>query len=330
MTGRPQRAERNGIIDAMRVGGILYIIAYWHLPSYVSGIPGIGSPPSELMVTLALGSFVFVSGYLLGNTTRSGQWIARFYRRRFYRIYLPFVLASIVFLAMSFENAATFVKSIFLVSMFLPPPPLTLWFVTMIAASYAVAPLLIVASEHPARLWPIAAAIMALLLLYNEAWGLDKRIVLYFPAFVAGVYFARRALPQSTRALAALGALTVLAALPVWFRLTGVEPQYALASLPWATLAPLAVLSAGTRAAGQFRSPPALAVLGEASFFMYLLHRPIYGALVRLWRAPDPLEQAAYMVLIGLPLVVILAVAAHFVMRRLNIHRPPFAASRAA
>jgi hypothetical protein len=32
--------RRNGSIDLLRGGGILYIVAYWHLLGYVDGIHG--------------------------------------------------------------------------------------------------------------------------------------------------------------------------------------------------------------------------------------------------------------------------------------------------
>lgn len=189
MTDQPQRAGRSAVIDAFRLGGVLYIVGYFHLPWYVSYVPGIGNPLVKAAVVLALGLFVLVSGYLLGNTDRSGQWVTRFYRRRFVRIYVPFVLTSIVFLAMSLEDLATFAKSIFLVAMFLPPPPLTLWFVTMIGLFYVLAPVLITASERPVGLLLIAAATMAALLIYHGLWRLDPRIAIYFPDFAAGIYF---------------------------------------------------------------------------------------------------------------------------------------------
>ncbi|HEY7990038.1 MAG TPA: acyltransferase [Stellaceae bacterium] len=331
MTDQPQRAGRSAVIDAFRLGGVLYIVGYFHLPWYVSYVPGIGNPLVKAAVVLALGLFVLVSGYLLGNTDRSGQWVTRFYRRRFVRIYVPFVLTSIVFLAMSLEDLATFAKSIFLVAMFLPPPPLTLWFVTMIGLFYVLAPVLITASERPVGLLLIAAATMAALLIYHGLWRLDPRIAIYFPDFAAGIYFSRRALPRSPVALVALVALAALSVVPVWLNRPEAGPaEFALEATPCALLAPLAVFTVAMRFAGQFRSPPVLSVLGEASFFIYLLHRPIYRALTLVWQPREPPAQATYILLIGLPLVVAASVAALFITRRLNFHRAPLAASRSA
>jgi surface polysaccharide O-acyltransferase-like enzyme len=89
--------------------------------------------------------FVLISGFLTGRRdgglARGEIW--RFYKTRFWRIYLPFVIASGLFLAAGVSDARALFKSVTLVAMLLAPPPFTLWFINMIILFYLIAPLLI-------------------------------------------------------------------------------------------------------------------------------------------------------------------------------------------
>ena len=82
---------------------------------------------------------------------RQIQGLARFFKRRFLRLYPLHVLALIGFVLVWLTDARTAVKAALGLSMFIPPAPMTLWYVAMIVVCYALAPLLVVPKVIRAR-----------------------------------------------------------------------------------------------------------------------------------------------------------------------------------
>ena len=145
MARQPAESKRNLSIDVLRVVCILYIVGYWHLVPYTQGYPGYATFITEAIKDSALGVFVFCSGYLLGlrevRLSPAGLW--DFYKRRLLRIYPLYALALLLFGLFGLAGSANLWQAAALMSMFLPPAPYTLWFITMIMAFYLIAPLLI-------------------------------------------------------------------------------------------------------------------------------------------------------------------------------------------
>jgi peptidoglycan/LPS O-acetylase OafA/YrhL len=296
-------------IDVMRAVSMLYIVGFWHLLDYTKVATWHYNPVSYRLTVGALSLFVLISGFLTGRQdgglARGEIW--RFYKTRFWRIYLPFVIASGLFLAAGVSDALALFKGVTLVAMLLAPPPFTLWFVNMIVLFYLIAPLLIGLRGNEAAYVALCTVIVGALILYQAETGkIDMRLILYFPCFAAGIFLAARSLPSSTLSLIGLLLLAVLSlvptlALPSW-RLEG-DPWAA----PWALFGSIAVFVVVMRAGRNLKPPAILTQLSEASFFMYLLHRPLYLWMQIVWFPSTEKEQVPYLLFVCLPIIGMVA-----------------------
>ncbi len=294
-------------LDVLRVGAMLYIVGFWHLMNYAVAGGFYRNEVTTRITVVLLASFTMLSGYLLGlkpvAPTRAS--IGSFYRRRMLRIYPPLVMAVLLFVWMGLTPWPAAIRTILLVGEIVGPPPLTLWYVSMLALFYLITPALSVGSPLQRAL----VAVGVLLLLATLAvWGglkTNPRIALYFPSFAIGHALAREPAPPRWMlpASAGLGLLAIM--------LTRGQPvpvlEFSLLSLPMATLLALALLLLALRLAGRVPASPVLAALGTASFFMYLLHRPIYQSFAPHIPFADPVRRTATLVLVALPIVAVLS-----------------------
>ena len=198
---------RKAPIDVMRAVSMLYIVGFWHLLDYTKVVRWHYNPVTYRLTIGALSLFVLISGFLTGRKDgdlgRGEIW--RFYKTRFWRIYLPFVIASGLFLAAGINDTLVLVKGVTLVAMLLAPAPWTLWFVSMIALFYLIAPLLIGLRENEVAYIVLCTAIVGAMILYQAETGrMDMRLILYFPCFAAGIFLAAGSLPSSTLSLVGL------------------------------------------------------------------------------------------------------------------------------
>jgi Acyltransferase family len=115
----------------------------------------------------------------------------------------------------------------------------------------------------------------AMVLYQAETGKIDMRLILYFPCFAAGIFLAARPLPLSTLSLIGLSLLAALSLVSTLarasWRMEG-DPWAAL----WALFGSIAVFVVVMRAGRNLKPPAILTQFSEASFFMYLLHRPLY------------------------------------------------------
>jgi len=296
-------------IDVMRAVSMLYIVGFWHLLDYTKVASWHHNPVTYRLTVAALALFVLISGFLTGRKdgglARGEIW--RFYETRFLRIYLPFVIASGLFLAAGIGDTLALVKGVTLVAMLLAPPPFTLWFVSMILLFYLIAPLLIGLRGNEVAYIALCAAIVGAMILYQaETEKMDMRLILYFPCFAAGIFLAGESLPSSTLSLIGLQLLAVLSLIPTLAR-----PSWSLEgdpwALPWALFGSIAVFVVVMRAGQNLKLPTILVQLSEASFFMYLLHRPLYLWMQMVWFPSSEKEQVAYLLFVCLPVIGIVA-----------------------
>jgi peptidoglycan/LPS O-acetylase OafA/YrhL len=145
------------------------------------------------------------------------------------------------------------------------------------------------------------------MVLYQAKTGrIDMRLILYFPCFAAGIFLAAATLPSSSLSvigLLLLGALSLVPTLarPFW-SLEG-DPWAA----PWALFGSIAVFVVVMRVGRNLKLPAILTQLSEASFFMYLLHRPLYHWMQIVWFPSAAKEQVFYLLFVCLPVIVIVA-----------------------
>ncbi len=296
-------------IDVMRAVSMLYIVGFWHLLEYTKAVRWHYNPVTYRITVGALSLFVLISGFLTGRKDGglAGGEIWSFYKTRFWRIYLPFVVASGLFLAAGIGDTFALVKGVALIAMFLAPPPFTLWFVSMIVLFYLIAPLLIGLRGNVVAYIALCTLIVGAMFLYQAATGrIDMRLILYFPCFAAGIFLAARSLPSSTPSLIGLQLLAALSLVPTLARRSGgleIDPWAA----PWALFGSVAVFVVVMRAGRNLKPPAILTQLSEASFFMYLLHRPLYHLMQIVWFPSRGKEQVPYLLFVCLPIIAIVA-----------------------
>jgi surface polysaccharide O-acyltransferase-like enzyme len=275
-------------IDVMRAVSMLYIVGFWHLLDYTKVVTWHYNPVTYRLTVAALSVFVLISGFLTGRQdgglARGEIW--RFYKTRFWRIYLPFVIASGLFLAAGVSDALALFKGVTLVAMLLAPPPFTLWFVNMMVLFYLIAPLLIGSRGNEAAYVALCTVIVGAMILYQAETGkIDMRLILYFPCFAL---------------LVALSLVSTLA--HASWKLEG-DPWAA----PWALFGSIAVFVVVMRAGRNLKPPAILTQLSEASFFMYLLHRPLYLWMQNVWFPSTEKAQVPYLLFVCLPIIGIVA-----------------------
>jgi peptidoglycan/LPS O-acetylase OafA/YrhL len=296
-------------IDVMRAVSMLYIVGFWHLLDYTNVARWHYNPVTYRFTIGALALFVLISGFLTGRMdgglARGEIW--RFYKTRFWRIYVPFVLASGLFLAAGIGDTFALVKGVTLVAMLLAPPPFTLWFVNMIVLFYLIAPLLIGLRANEAAYIALCTVIVGAMILYQTETGrIDMRLILYFPCFAVGIFLAAGSLPSSTLSLVGLLLLAALSLVPTLAR-----PSWGLEgdpwAAPWALFGSTAVFVVVMRAGRNLKPLAILTQVSEASFFMYLLHRPLFLWMQSVWFPRTEKEQVPYLLFVCLPIVGIVA-----------------------
>ena len=129
-------------IDIVRSLSMLYILIF-HCGNYTEEINF--QPWGDFFKNGALGTFMFISGYLLGRkyTIFHGiDAVKSFFINRAIRILPLFFLSLLIYLFMGYLSVKTVLLSMTGFSVIIPPQPPTLWFVSMIILFYYLFPIM--------------------------------------------------------------------------------------------------------------------------------------------------------------------------------------------
>jgi peptidoglycan/LPS O-acetylase OafA/YrhL len=301
--------QRVSFVDCLRVACIGYLVCYWHLFNYTSFFPGYHNRFTVIIAVLALGTFVFISGYLAGGKEIEPtlHCFLGYYRGRIIRIYPLYMGALLLYLAFGLIDLSTLRKAAIGVSMFYGPPPRTLWFVTMILVFYVVAPFLLVLLKSRKLYILMAASIFACMLLAIQLSPAgDRRIALYFPVFVLGILFAnQRSIFDGLWWLVLFGFLgAVVVTANSMF-----DPELSMAGVGIATLGPVLVYLCCNKYRDIIPASAAVKFISVNSFAIYLLHRPIFEAMKRLYFPESGPMQVLYLFSVCLPVIVLISCA---------------------
>ena len=305
----PSSRDKSLPVELLRAGCALWIVGFWHLMNYTHGFPGADNAVTLRLTVIVLGLFAFVSGFLLARAPMRlrAPELGRFYARRLLRIYPLYLLALVAFWALGMADRSTGLKAALGISMVYGPAPLTLWFITMILEFYLVAPLLIALRGRPALFVLAALGLFGVAAVCGSAANGDIRLAEYFPAFALGVYWANHGERASWRWTQWACAAT--AAAWAWSLVAGRDPQYSLAGIPLVTCGGLAIFLL----AGRLALPPqgalarAASLVSYAGLAMYLFHRIVYKGLHALCDPASAWLGLAWLLLVGLPVVVLVS-----------------------
>jgi peptidoglycan/LPS O-acetylase OafA/YrhL len=312
--------KRNVPIDLLRGASMLYIVGFWHLLDYpASGIewhgfwhlldyPGAGldwhyNAVTYRLTILVLSIFVMISGYTIGNKSMELKpgIIRNFYVERFWRLYPPLVLSSVFFLALGIGSWSILVKGLTFTGMFFIPSPPTLWFVDLIVIFYLVAPVLMRLQPNIPLFALFSALILTSMFTYHKVTHhMDHRLFIYFPTFAAGLFLSKRPIRSSLRSCTALLALAAVSLFPTLERpLQSLDQDFW--STPWALAGSLFVFITVLNVGKQWRDRKFVFDLSAASYFMYLLHRPVYTIGIWLLPSDETMLQSIFLIAVCLP-----------------------------
>ena len=270
--------QRESSLDIARAVSMLYIIGVWHLNNYTDSYSL--QPYGEYIKNAALGLFMFLSGYLLG-----GRYIIKdrssaysFFKKRIFRIFPLFAVSLIISYAIGKIAFSTLFLGLTGISVFIPPLPLTLWFVSMIVVFYMLFPLLSGKSKKQQIFISLAITVIALLWTVYFG-GLEKRFVYYFPCFALGVIIADIKICDLLNLKRAVICLLIFVLLSVVYELWGLNwaDWRFIIGRPFIALSGAAVIIVMSMYLSKIRGIARISVpIAYASMCAYLFHRVIF------------------------------------------------------
>ena len=290
-------------IEYLRAFSMLYIVGFWHLFNYTNAFPSSKNLLTDEITNIVLGLFVVISGFLIGQTRNISTPPLQFYKKRLIRIYPLYALAVILFYVYGINNATVSLKSLFFISMYYGPAPLTMWFITMLFLFYLITPLLLNLVAKPVKFLLFILAILSVTLLFLIIFKtVDYRLLLYFPGFCVGIFCARYGINTkiinvwSALVLFFVGLILVFIKSDSWI-------FSHLKEIPLILSSSYLILAFSYRFEDGFTKVKIVSLLSYSSFAMYLFHRPIYVSLTGLYFPESQLFQVLYLTTICLPIV---------------------------
>ena len=285
---------RSTLVDVVRIAAVTIVMVH-HMDDYAGGFFQSSAPYaiSDDLITAAALSALFALSGLLAHRSLDGPSArapSAFLRRRILRVYPPFVIALILFLAAGLwrPSPLALVENVLVLGPITGKMPPTLWFVEIIIWYYLVISVLkalymVRGRRTENRRWSaiaqgvlMAGAVIALMLFASP----DSRLFIYAPAAAIGWYLYRPdGMFANPRQLRLGSALTVLSAM-VYVMTYPYGPPLTSAAL---TLEAFAV---GWLVATVVTSPwdtpqthPIVWALAYGSFMAYLGHRLVFRSI---------------------------------------------------
>lgn len=300
------KSKRDYGIDLIRGLSMLYIVGYWHLFNYTHAFRGYYNPVTHHLTRIILASFVFVSGYLIAAKKINLNFpnILVFWRQRLLRIYPLYLIALLLFYWQDIAQRWTLIKAGLLASMFFPPAPPTLWFITMIMWFYLLAPFLL----NTNRNWGVFLIINTFLIGLFYQLGSTREMLTYFPSFGLGIFLRSR--PILLKQLQQKQLILTITFL-VFYWLNIINPNRELVDLVFnvifINLGAVLFYSYSNQIMAKFKYPKIILFLSYASFCMYLFHRPIFTITKKIFFPVGELEQVLYLLAVSLPLTIVIS-----------------------
>jgi len=281
----------------------ILILMFHHSDAY--GIMVSGRPLEFLnpyLEGILLGIFIFISGYFAERSfQKQNKGSVSFFVSRLIRVYPPYLLGVALFM---FVLGITLKKRDLLIYLtgthfiFAPnyaKPVVTLWYIGAILLFYFIFGILLAYLRNTKPLVIVSALVFAAAYALHQWTGLlDERFFKYFIVFLAGILFARPHFfsnwlsGERTWLKLALAALAT-SLFSLTLDLGSTSPLYILGVV----LFILAWVAALFALAANVNSPFVLklaGVISYASYFAYLLHRPLWAWLAEIFSIESGLD----------------------------------------
>ena len=270
---------------------------------------------------LLLGSFVFMAGYLSVNSLEKSTLVG-FFRRRLFRVYLPYLVALILFVLILDLDVTRLDLVIHLIGaqMLLSPeftePILTLWYVGLILTFYIIFGSLYKSFKSPLYLAIAVVLIFAITYTLRLEWGIiGRRFFYFFFIFATGILCAktRKLRVLTTDRYFFIDKLLLLLFGIFFYGVYADENEFPL-FLPrllamdiYILAAVITILSFARLYRKYLSNIWLISIISYSAFFAYLLHRPIWKALLSVYTPPTEQLTALYQILFGSAVVVVLS-----------------------
>lgn len=282
--------KRFDSIDIVRSLSMLYILIF-HCGNYTEELDF--QPWGDFLKNGALGAFMFISGYLLARkypSCHSTGTVKSFFYNRVIRILPLFLLSLLIYWIMGYLSAQTVLFSAVGLSVFIPPQPPTLWFVSMIIVFYYFFP--IMSGRSVSTVYLIAGCMVGAVIVAQEWAGMDvdRRFYYYFPSFVVGITAAKYLPDQfSNYKYGIFGVIVFLLTANgyLWLDLFGNEPANAVARMLLALSGAVVLLSLSYYLMRSSRVSFWASRIAYSSMAAYLFHRQILSVVRRYVYWPE-------------------------------------------
>ena len=286
---------------------MLYIIGYWHAFEYTDLYPNFNNAFAYELTMIALGLFIVISGFLIGHSAVKASSVMCFYKKRLIRVYPLYALAIFLFYVYGLNDAETSLKSMVFVSMYYGPPPLTLWFITMLFLFYIATPFIIKLVQYPVQYLLFILTIFSItyiISIYFET--VDLRVLLYFPSFCLGIYCSQHGIKNravnfwSASLLFLFGLAVLFIDIDSWI-------INQLKHIPMILSASYLILTLSIKFEEKFTRLKLITLLSYSSFAMYLFHRPIIISLKSLYFPENNVLQVVYLLTVCLFMIALIS-----------------------
>jgi len=244
---------------------------------------------------ILLGIFFFISGYLTGRSfQKENKGSLSFFSSRMLRIFPPYLLAVVLYIFILGVTLKKFNLFVYLTgTQFIFAPNyakivLTLWYVSAIILFYLIFGLLL-ANLHSTRGLVIGATIVFAVVYALHQWtGLvDERFFKYYIVFLIGILCTRLDYLSTWLSGGQIFLKFVFAILGLFLfsqvlALSSVSPLYILGTVFFIISWVILLFALATKV----KSPILLklaVLISYASFFVYLIHRPLWAFLLGIF-----------------------------------------------
>ena len=322
--------------DILRCLFILYIIIVRHPIDYISRFTDKASLEdiriyvllNNTFVLIALGMFIFISGFLLARrypVLRDNKERVSFIKARILRIYPLYLLALVIFaffIVPVYFDLKSFAAHIFSLNLLLSPltgtPIFTLWFVGLIFSYYLLFPLVINSSDKLFRTATLLALILGILSLLHKYLGIiDERMIIYLPIFFIGVYFGRNGLIPLLHNKIVVRISTCILVPSFYYNLMLLQDKTVLPndSLTVFIVHNLVIISSISPAwnlahllsSALGTNKRFISKISYYSYCMYLFHRIIFFVLLKIYYPQSAILTLFYLIIAGFPLTLALS-----------------------
>lgn len=301
------KSERDYGIDLIRGFSVLYIVSYWHLFNYTEAFRAYYNPFTHNLTNIILASFVFVSGYLIAGKNLEITWgnVLSFWYKRLIRIYPLYALALLLFYFNNIASKEVLIKGALLVSMFMPPAPPTLWFITMIMLFYLIAPLLIrYVNNLPIYL------VINIILMVIFSFAEESKVFIFYPSFALGLWL--KANPNWLKKVQEQQfIITVVFTLLYYFHFTEIyrsaPRDFLTINIIFINMGAILFYFYSGQIMRKIKFSQPVQTISYASFCMYLFHRPIFSLTRYTFFPVSETAQVIYLLVVAVPLIIVIS-----------------------